>query len=265
MVGTDGVDAGRWRLPFLLTLPLGGAALWLRMKLDEPEAFSKATTQQQKNRQPFGKPSTGFKKHIVILIALVVLLNIGQHVALTYWPTDFAETLGHSQIENKLMLVALLLAMIIVVSPLGWLTDTIERKPFLYTSTTGFAVLSVPAFMLMQAEARDLQFLGLGIIALLQVMMQSCVSATLPAIFRSQVHFLGFAIDYDASTAIFGETTAAINTFVVKSTDSEPSPAVYLMGARIGWARRNPFLQRDHWMSDVSLRESRSQWPRRDG
>ncbi|AZL13983.1 hypothetical protein CXR25_15010 [Brevibacterium aurantiacum] len=181
-VGTDGVDASRWRRPFLRTLALGGVALRLRMKLDEPEAFSKATTQQQKNRQPFSELFTEFKRQIVMLMAFVVLLNIGQHMALTYMPTDFAETLGHSQIESKLMLAALLLAMIIVVSPLDWLTDTIGRKPFLYASTTGFAVLSVPVFMLMQAVARGLQFLGLGIIALLQVMMQSCVSATLPAI-----------------------------------------------------------------------------------
>src|SRR5699024_11154282 len=39
LVGSDGMEAGWWRLPFLLTLPLGAVALWLRMKLDDPEAF----------------------------------------------------------------------------------------------------------------------------------------------------------------------------------------------------------------------------------
>ena len=46
LVGSDGMDAGWWRLPFLLTLPLGAVALWLRIKLDEPEAFSEATSRQ---------------------------------------------------------------------------------------------------------------------------------------------------------------------------------------------------------------------------
>lgn len=50
---------------------------------------------------------------------------------------------------------------------------------------------------------------------------------------RTEVHFSGSAIGYNASTAVVGETTAAVNTFVVKSTDFEFSPAVYLVGARI--------------------------------
>lgn len=233
IVGTDGMDAGWWRLPFLLTLPLGGVALWLRMKLDEPEAFSKTTSEQKANKKPFRELFTGFKKQIVMLMAFVVLLNIGQYMVLTYMPTYLAGTLGHSEIESNFMLVGLLLAMIVVVSPLGRLTDTIGRKPLLYTSAIGFIVLSVPAFILMHAESRGLQFLGLGIIALLQVMMQSCVSATLPAIFPTQVRFSGFAIGYNISTAIFGGTTAAVNTFVIKATGFDLFPAFYLVGAGI--------------------------------
>lgn len=85
----------------------------------------------------------------------------------------------------------------------------------------------------MQAEGRGLQFLGLGIIALLQVMMQSCVSATLPAIFPTQVRFSGFAIGYNISTAIFGGTTAAVNSFVIKATGFDLFPAVHLVAAVI--------------------------------
>lgn len=233
VVGSDGMEAGWWRLPFLLTLPLGAIALWLRMKLDEPEAFSQTTSEQQANRKPFRDLFTGYKKQIVMLMAFVVLLNIGQYMVLTYMPTYLSGILGHSEVTSNFMLVGLLAAMIVVVSPLGRLTDSIGRKPVLYTSAIGFIVLSVPAFMLMHAEGRFLQFLGLGIIALLQVMMQSCVSATLPAIFPTQVRFSGFAIGYNISTAIFGGTTAAVNTFVIQTTGFDLFPAVYLVGAGI--------------------------------
>lgn len=213
--------------------PLGAIALWLRMKLDEPEAFSQTTSKQQANRKPFRDLFTGYKKQIVMLMAFVVLLNIGQYMVLTYMPTYLSGILGHSEVTSNFMLVGLLAAMIVVVSPLGRLTDSIGRKPVLYTSAIGFIVLSVPAFMLMHAEGRFLQFLGLGIIALLQVMMQSCVSATLPAIFPTQVRFSGFAIGYNISTAIFGGTTAAVNTFVIQTTGFDLFPAVYLVGAGI--------------------------------
>lgn len=178
-------------------------------------------------------PVTIDHKDALHALALVVLLNIGQYMVLTYMPTYLSGILGHSEVTSNFMLVGLLAAMIVVVSPLGRLTDSIGRKPVLYTSAIGFIVLSVPAFMLMHAEGRFLQFLGLGIIALLQVMMQSCVSATLPAIFPTQVRFSGFAIGYNISTAIFGGTTAAVNTFVIQTTGFDLFPAVYLVGAGI--------------------------------
>ncbi|UZD61618.1 MFS transporter [Brevibacterium sp. JSBI002] len=233
LVGSDGMDAGWWRLPFLLTLPLGAVALWLRMKLDEPEAFSAATSRQKTTKKPFRELFRGYSKQITMLMAFVVLLNIGQYMVLTYMPTYLAETLGHSEVESNFMLIGLLAAMMIVITPLGRLTDSIGRKPVLYTSAIGFILLSVPAFMLMHAEAAGWQIVGLAIIALLQVMLQSCVSATLPAIFPTQVRFSGFAIGYNISTAIFGGTTAAVNTFVIQKTGFELFPAIYLVAAGV--------------------------------
>jgi MHS family proline/betaine transporter-like MFS transporter len=233
IVGSDGMDSGWWRLPFLLTLPLGGIALWLRVKLDEPEAFSAATSRQQTTKKPFRELFRGYSKQIAMLMAFVVLLNIGQYMVLTYMPTYLSSTLGHSEVESNFTLVILLATMMIVITPLGRLTDSIGRKPVLYTSAIGFIVLSVPAFLLIQAEGIGQQVLGLGIIALLQVMLQSCVSATLPAIFPTQVRFSGFAIGYNISTAIFGGTTAAVNTFVIQKTGFELFPAVYLVAAGI--------------------------------
>ena len=203
------------------------------MKLDEPEAFSEATSRQKTAKQPFRALFRGYSKQITMLMAFVVLLNIGQYMVLTYMPTYLANTLGHSEVESNFTLVALLAAMMIVITPLGRLTDSIGRKPVLYTSAIGFIILSVPAFMLMHAQGTGWQILGLGIIAALQVMLQSCVSATLPAIFPTQVRFSGFAIGYNISTAIFGGTTAAVNTFVIKETGFDLFPAFYLVAAGI--------------------------------
>src|SRR5699024_4120189 len=113
------------------------------------------------------------------------------------------------------------------------LTDSIGRKPVLYASAVGFIILSVPAFMLMHAQATGWQILGLVIIAALQVKLQSCVSATLPAIFPTQVRFSGFPIGYNSSTALFGGTPAGVNTFVIKETGFDLFPAFYLVAAGI--------------------------------
>src|SRR5699024_12435988 len=101
-------------------------------------------------------------------------------------------------------LVALLAAMMIVITPLGRLTDSIGRKPVLYTSAIGFIILSVPAFMLMHAQGTGWQILGLGISAALQVVLQSCVAGPLPASFPTHVRSSGFPIGCKTSTTTCG-------------------------------------------------------------
>src|SRR5699024_4487949 len=172
LVGSDGMEAGWWRLPFLLTLPLGAVALWLRMKLDEPEASSEATSRQKTAKQPFRALFRGYSTQITMLMAFAVLLHVGQYMVLTYTPTSLATALGHAEVESNFTLVALLAAMMTVITPLGRLTDSIGRKPVLYTSAIGFIILSVPAFMLLHAQGPAWHILGLGHISALPVTRQ---------------------------------------------------------------------------------------------
>src|SRR5699024_70675 len=144
LVGSDGMDAGWWLLPFLLTLPLGASALWLRLKLVEQEAYSGALSRSKPPHSLFALLFLVHAQLFTIHMAFVVLLNIGQYMVLTYMPTYLANTLGHSEVESNFTLVALLAAMMIVITPLGRLTDSIGRKPVLYTSAIGFIILSVP-------------------------------------------------------------------------------------------------------------------------
>src|SRR5699024_1630552 len=110
VVGNGGRWARWWRDPFPPPLPLGAVARWRRMKLDEPEAFSEATSRQKTAKQPFRALFRGYSKQIAMLMAFVVLLNIGQYMVLTYMPTYLANTLGHSEVESNFTLVALLAA-----------------------------------------------------------------------------------------------------------------------------------------------------------
>lgn len=78
VVGTDGMDAAWWRLPFLLTLPLGSIALWIRVTLHEPAVFSDAEAETSTIHMPFRDLFAGYSQQVTMLMAFVVLLNIGQ-------------------------------------------------------------------------------------------------------------------------------------------------------------------------------------------
>jgi MFS family permease len=44
-----------WRLPFFLAIPMGGVALWLRVKMEETPGFLR----QQKQQQPQASANVG--------------------------------------------------------------------------------------------------------------------------------------------------------------------------------------------------------------
>jgi MHS family proline/betaine transporter-like MFS transporter len=233
IVGTDGMADGWWRLPFLLTLPLGAVALWIRVSLSEPAVFAEAASEHVTTKRPFRDLITTHWPQILMLVAFVVLLNVSDYMVLTYMPSYLSSVLGHSAIQSNFTLIVIIAIMMVIINPLGRLSDTIGRKPLLYIAGIGTFVLAWPAFLLMGIKNVFAQFAGIGILGLLLVIMLSSISATLPAMFPTPVRYSGFAIGYNVSTAIFGGTTAAVNEYMIKVTGSDYFPAWYLMGAAV--------------------------------
>lgn len=234
IVGEDAMMAGWWRLPFLLTLPLGLIALWMRRHVEEPETFT------DQIKLDGGKPTaTGalgrllkeYPAQVFKLMGFVILINVAFYLVLTYMPSYLSVTLGHGAVESTFSLVIIQLIMVAVIVPFGALSDKIGRKPLLITASLGFVFLSVPAVMLIQTGSVWGQLAGIGILGLFLVMIISNISATMPALFPTAVRYSGFAIGYNISTALFGGTAGAVNEYLIDVTGNPLIPGWYLVGA----------------------------------
>ncbi|WGW11298.1 MFS transporter [Saxibacter everestensis] len=236
IVGEEGMLAGWWRLPFLLTIPLGLIALYLRSSLHESDVFTEAAASEKTEKKATGALIDlikGYWRQLLILMGFVTLLNIAFYLVLTYLPTYLAETLGHDVVQSNLTLVGIMLVMMIVISPIGRLSDRVGRKPLLLTASIGYVVLSVPAFLLIQQDNVFLQTVGMAILGLLLVILVASVSSTLPALFPTQVRYSGFAIGYNVATALFAGTSASIVAGLIEITGSKLIPGWYLVAAGV--------------------------------
>ncbi|CAG7845669.1 Proline/betaine transporter [Pseudoclavibacter triregionum] len=235
IVGEQGMLDGWWRLPFLICLPLGALALWMRSSLSESEAFTEVAEHGETER-PAKALATLVKDYPAQLLQLtgfVILLNVAFYLVLTYMPTYLSKTLGHGEVESGLLLVGIQLVMMAIIAPIGGLTDRIGRRPVLISASIGFIVLSIPAVMLMGSSNIVLEGIGIGILGLLLVCLISNISATLPALFPTHVRYSGFALGYNIATAIFGGTAGLVVQWLIGLTGIEIMPGIYLAVAGV--------------------------------
>ena len=201
IVGDSGMDAGWWRLPFLLTIPLGLTSLWIRIRLTEAAVYTEASEHEETTKSPLRHVLANNWRQLPILGGFVVLLNVVFYLILGYMPTYLSGQLGHSTAQGNWMLVGVMALMLVAIPPVGALSDRIGRKPLLLTAAIGYTALSVPAIAMLGMDSLILQFLGLGVLGFLLVILVSSVSSTLLALFPTAVRYTGFAIAYNFSTA----------------------------------------------------------------
>ncbi|WP_243770060.1 MFS transporter [Amycolatopsis acidicola] len=231
---TEQVSSWAWRIPFFVALPLGIVGLYLRSKLEDTPEFKRMEKAGEKaEKAPLKETLTENWRMILNLIGIVLLLNIADYMLLTTMPTYFTDTLKINDNTSTLIIIGVEVVQMILIAPLGALSDRIGRKPLLLTAAIGFLVLSYPSIKLMQSGNLALLIVGFGIVAFLLVLMLAVIGSTFPAMFPTRVRYGSFAIGYNVSTSVFGGTCGVIVTALIHSTGNEDWPAFYLMIAAV--------------------------------
>ena len=223
-----------WRIPFLLAAPLGITGLYLRTRLEDTPAFKRLQAAGQTERSPLHEITelaVDHRRDVMNCIGIVILLNVADYTLLSYLPTYLSTMLGIDERTGLLILIAVMLAMMLVITPIGVLSDRIGRKPLLIASCVGFFGLAWPAVQLMSRGNPWEIAGGVAILGFLLVMLLGTLPATLPALFATRVRYGGFAIAYNISTSAFGGTAPLAITWLIAATGNHAVPAYYLMAA----------------------------------
>ena len=222
-----------WRVPLLLSAPLGLVAIFMRMRLEESPAY------EGESRQPEPEDARSYRRTIaeqwrpmLICAALVYTSNAADYMLTGYLPTylkifvHVSHTSGLTMITLTLTILALLLV------PVAALSDRIGIKPIMRTGCLLLIVASIPAFLLIQSSnGRVLVFLGVLLIGLMELCFDSTSPATMPALFPTSVRNGALAISYNVSISAFGGTTPLIAQALVSGTGNVMVPAYMLIVA----------------------------------
>lgn len=232
VIGQEAMNSWGWRIPFLVSLPLGLIGLYLRNSLNESPAFQKAEEGHEGDKSRALDIIKKNLKNIILCCCIVIMTNTTYYMLLTYMPNYLAKNLHYDSNHGVMIIICVMAFMLIVQPTIGYLSDRTGRRPFIIFGSVAQIFLSLPAFWLIQHDAAGFIAAGFAILALILGCFTGVMASILPALFPTQVRFRTLAISFNISVFIAG-ITPPLTALLVEATGSLYMPAFYLMTVAI--------------------------------
>ncbi|MCO6559276.1 MAG: MFS transporter [Bifidobacterium sp.] len=248
--GANAMVNGGWRIPYLLTIPLGIVAMALRTHIPETPQFAAHQERQEKEQEhwsheaqeaawrqesPWDRPGTMLyviKRHwrrLLIAVAIVAATNTAGYVLTSYMPTYLREEVGTTPTMAAAATVPVLIIMALCLPLIGHLSDIIGRKPIYGIAVISTFILVYPAFQLLHHGTFWSIQAALAMIAIPVAFYAGVSASTLPALFPTESRFSGMGLSYNFAVSLFGGTTPLVSQALITFTGNHDAPGFYIM------------------------------------
>ncbi|MBH2638408.1 MFS transporter [Serratia ureilytica] len=244
-----------WRIPFLLALPMGAVALWLRLKLEETPTFTQAQQHAEQAAPPEAKLS-GVVKTILIGIGRMMGWSAAGYTFLVVMPS-YLQTSLHATFQQAL--VATVLANVgfaLTILPAGIISDKLGRKTVMLTAVAAVILFTFPLLHLLQDAQSSLWVKGLAVMVAGAVvgLLAGPGPAMLAEMFPTRVRYTGLGLAYSLSNAVFSGSAGLIITGLIKQTGNIDIPAYYVVATSVVSLFALMTLRRDDHLRSLNER-----------
>ncbi|NYI70559.1 MFS family permease [Naumannella cuiyingiana] len=228
VLGADQLQAWGWRIPFLLALPLGAVALFLRLRLDETPQFERlrAADPGVVEVAPLGETV----RAIGLGIARLMGWAAAGYTFLVVLPAYLEKALGSSVDAALTAAVLANLGFAAAILPAGWASDRVGRRPIMLLGAGATLVLALPLLWLLSADVGIVpRAIGLLLAGASVGLMAGPGPAMLSEMFPTSVRYTGLGLSYSLANAVFSGSAGLIITQLVAWSGNKAVPAYYVM------------------------------------
>jgi len=235
MLSSEALQAWGWRIPFLLAIPLGLVALWLRLKLEETPSFQRAEKGESAAEEativitkPTARETT---KAILIGIGRLMGWSAAGYTFLVVIPAYLQSSLNATFQQALVATVLANVGFAATIIPAGALSDRIGRRPVMVAGTVLIVALALPLLNMLQDPTGSLISKGLAVFIAGAVvgLIAGPGPAMLSEMFPTKVRYTGLGLAYSLSNAVFSGSAGLIITALIASTKDVDIPAYYVM------------------------------------
>ncbi|KAI9208352.1 major facilitator family transporter [Polychytrium aggregatum] len=259
-----------WRIPFLLSIFLVGASLYIRMKMDESPIFQALKAEGKVARNPFAKCFTRYNLRAIAIGTIGATLGQG---VVSY--TGLLYTLFYLQTIFKLPAVDANVISVVAAglsSPVyvlvGWLSDRYGRKIFIQAGLILAIVTLYPIYLLMNQYRyyTDSQALTLNpnynpymlcFLVWVQMLYGSIsfgsMAAFLVELYPTNVRYTALSVAQTLGAGIFGGIVPLVGLSLINATGNQYAGIWYPLGASALCLIVNIFFVPETFRNDITL------------
>jgi len=229
MLSEADIASWGWRLPFLLTAPLGLVGFYIRTKIEDTPEFRELEELDATPQSPIRESCRRHWKQMLQMSGIEVMMHVTFYIVLVYLLTYQEIELGVSARDSALFSTAASIAALVTVPLFGALSDRVGRKPPLIVASVLLIVCSYPLFVIMRSGASWaglVTTVGLGVIL---AIILGVHAVTVAELFPTRTRQTALSIVYAVTAAIFAGTVPYVLTWLIDKTGNEMMPAFYLI------------------------------------
>ncbi len=218
-----------WRIPFLISFPVGMIGIYIRNKLDESVEFSDLKKNRLTLNNPIAELFKNHKGRFLIICGLFVSISVPFYIFFGFLSTFMVKGLNYSQLQVSVIYLCctFLFGCFSLLS--GILSDRFGVYKVLISSIVIFVVLIFPIFYLILDTEFVVSFLGCVLFILIIVFYQGSIPSMISRIFPANVRASGTALSFNIVSAFFGGLTPFILTWFIKIYGNYNVIPVYLI------------------------------------
>jgi len=222
-----------WRIPFLLSCPVGIIGIYIRNKVDESQEFQDLQSQNLLAESPFKELFKHHTKRFFIICGLFISISVPFYCFFGFLATFLVKFLGHSALEVSVIYLFCTLAFACFSIISGWLSDKFGIYKVLLCSIVTFAIFLFPIFNLILSPNFITALFGCLLFISLVTLYQGSIPSIIIKIFPTEVRSIGTAFSFNMTSVIFGGLTPLMLTWLIKISGDYYMIPCYLMASSV--------------------------------